>query len=326
MIANLKRMLALWIATGIAAAILARPAWPLPPAQDEDALFEELAQRSYPPHYDLRSFYNPWGEDLIVHNPLPENFGTWVVAAARVYASQKIRFDGYLGSEDDGRHYLTAADGLDNAYYGDPATHSYRVVENGEVDDLTERTMICLDLPVHAITLAGYPLREAMVADWQNRKYEYTLGGAFPENAPETEFFFRRVRNIRTFFRDHQKWVELEITKDQFRDPAFRPAEPFMPGDLVIFGHYGDPEDTGGVWHPKHSGIVATVDDRGLPVKVYNMRVSKNLLDYYDGTIDQTRTIDGKEVFFERFSDRYSLIGFGRIIHPYTPALESLEP
>jgi hypothetical protein len=290
------------------------------------ALYNDLSARSFPSRYERVSLFNPWGEDLVVHATLPENFGDWVVAAAQVYADQGIRFDGYMGSDDDGKHYGTASDGLDNAFYGDAQNVGYREVANGEIDDLTERTWICLDLPVHALTLAGYPLRAAMTRDYHDATYTYTLGGAFSENRPVTQFFFRRVRNLRTFLERHQRYVELRITKQEYRDPDFRPESSFAPGDLVFFGHYGDPEDTGGIWHPKHSGIVGTVDARGLPDLVYNMRVSKSLVDHYDGDINQTRVIEGKDVYFERFSDRYSLIGFGRIVNAYKPRFEALLP
>jgi len=284
-------------------------------------LAADLAQRSHPPRYYRVSLFNPWGEDLIVHRELPENFGAWVAAAAQVYADQRIRFDGYMGSNDDGRHYRAASDGIDTAYIGDSVGARYVESKDGVVDDVGERVWICLDLPVHALTLAGYPIREAMVDDFHLASQFYTIEGTFSENVPTVQAYFRRVRNMRTFFQRQQKYVELRVLTEDYRNPEFRPAEPFAPGDVVLFGHYGDPEGTGGIWHPKHSGIVGTVDERGLPVVVYNMRVSKGLVDEYDGKINQTRTIEGQEIYFERFSDRYSLIGFGRIVHPYHPAL-----
>lgn len=293
--------------------------------EEKTSLYDNLAHRSHPPRYDRVSVFNPWGEDLLVHRELPEDFGQWVVAAAQVYAGQKIHFDGYMGSTDDGKHYATAADGEDGAWWGDSVHARYYKVTDGRADDAGERVWICLDLPVHAFTLAGYPLREAIAEDFSSATEVYTIGGTFPENVPTTQAFFRRVRNLRTFFERKQKYVELRVRKEQYRDPGFRPAEPFAPGDLVFLGHYGDPEGTGGNWHPKHSGIVGTVDARGLPVMVYNMRVSKSLVDEYDGKIDQTRTIEGKEVRFERFADRYSLIGFGRIIRPYLPSTHVAE-
>lgn len=279
----------------------------------------DLAQRSHPPRYERVSVFNPWGEDLIVHRELPENFGAWVVAAAQVYADQKIRFDGYMGSTDDGSHYKAAADGIDAAWMGDSVGAQYVQSSDGVVDDAGERVWICLDLPVHALTLAGYPMREAMADDFNLATDTYTIGGTFSENVPTTQAYFRRVRNMKTFFQRQQKYVELRVHKEEYRNPEYRPTEPFAPGDVVLFGHYGDPEGTGGLWHPKHSGIVGTVDDRGLPVVVYNMRVSQGLVDEYDGKINQTRIIEGNEVHFERFADRYTLIGFGRIVHPYHP-------
>jgi uncharacterized protein YijF (DUF1287 family) len=286
---------------------------------DSASLFEDLKERSHPPRYNLVSFFNPWGEKVMVHEDLPDNFGRWIVAAARTYAAQGIRFDGYMGSDDDGRHYASAADGKDVAFVGDRPSRSYLEKTNGVPDDMNERVWICLDLPIHSVTLAGYPLREAMFEDFHLVPGVYTLGGGFPENTPDTLHFFRRVRNLRTFFKRKQQYVELRVTKEQYRDASFRPETPFQSGDVVFFGHYGDPEGTGGRWHPKHSGIVAKVDERGLPVTVYNMRVSRDLIDFYDGEINQTRSIEGKDVLFERFSDRYSLIGFGRIINPFQP-------
>lgn len=291
---------------------------------DREALVEEYSARSFPVDLALQSRTNPWGERLPRLRELPDSFALRVVAAAEAYARQGIRFDGYLGSTDDGRHYLSAADGEDLAYFGDKARETYREERNGLVDDLSERTWICLDLPIHSLSLAGFPIREAILDDWAQHWDTYTFGGTFPQNEPTTHWFFRRIRNLRLYFEHKQKFSDQRITIEQVRDPAFRPDESFRPGDVVFFGHYGDADGEKGWWDPRHSGIVATVDRRGMPELVYNMRVSKDLKDYYDGTIHQTRIVDGKEVYFERFSDRYSLIGFGRIVNPYQPA--EIEP
>lgn len=287
---------------------------------DDDALAEEMQQRSHPPRYELKSFFNPWAEELLEHDEIPSEFGQWIVAAARAYSKQGIRFDGYIGSDDDGQHYDAAADGEDIAYVGLKELGGYREEKDGVVDGLNERVWICLDLPVHAVTLAGFPLRQAMYDDFHVDAERYTMQGNFPENVPEVQYFFRRVRNLRIYFERQQKYAEVRITKEQYHDPQFRPEQPMRPGDILFMGHYGDPEGTGGIWHAKHSGIVSRVDDRGLPVTLYNMRVSKNLLDYFDGEMNQTRTINGEEVTFKRFSDRYSLIGFGRIVNAHVPA------
>ena len=49
------------------------------------------------------------------------------------------------------------------------------------------------------------------------------------------------------------------------------------------------------------------------------MRVSHKLMDEIDGLITQTRVINEQEVYFERFIDRYSLLGHGRIINAFDP-------
>ncbi len=272
-----------------------------------------MAARSFPSDLALVSPANPWGERLAFPNPLPSDFADRVVLAAQVYAAQAIRFDGYFGSSDDGKHYPAAADGLDAAYYGRAETSDYGVRRDGVADDLTERVWICIDLLVHAYTLAGFPLREAMLQDYAENEGLYTLDGGFPENRPTSHHFFRRVRNVVLYLQRHHVYSEQRITKEQYRDPAFRPAQTFQPGDMIFFGHYGDENGQKGWWRPQHTGIVATVDDRGLPIQIYNLRVSQDMLDEYDGEINQTRPIGGKDVFFKRFSDRYPIIGYARL-------------
>lgn len=281
-----------------------------------DAVREELVaefqSRSYPPDLERVSMVNPWGEAVEILEEQPADFALRVVAAAEMYAEQGIRFDGYIGSDGDGSHYTCAADGEDGAYYAVPSEGRFVRVRDGLADDPGERVWVCADLVLHALTMAGFPIRQALWKDHERATYTYTLGGAFMENGPETLHFFRRIRNLQLYFERNQFYSEQRITKAQYRNPAFVPEEAFRPGDVVFFGHYGD-RDGLGPWHAKHAGIVATVDGRGLPVRIYNMRVSEGLVDRYDGELDQTRTIAGERVHFERFSDRYSLIGFGRV-------------
>ena len=280
----------------------------------DEQLESDFLARSHPPDLSLVSLLNPWGERIESLEVLPDDFGQRVVSAAEMYARQGIRFDGYFGSDDDGRHYHAAADGEDGAYYGNAETGTYRKVADGHPDDLKERVWICLDVFVHSYTLAGFPLRAALVADYERRKDTYTIGGTFPENDPKSMWFFRRIRNVQNYFRHHQHYSEQRITTAQYRDPQFRPLEAFQIGDLAFFGHYGDLDGEKGWWRPQHTAIVASVDERGLPVRLVNMRVSQGLIDEYDGKINQTRPIGDKQVYFERFSDRYSLIGFGRVV------------
>jgi len=311
MFALLRNRVAFGLSLFALAAIRAFPA-------DPDPLYADLAARSYPVDLPSVSFFNPWGERLEALDSIPEDFGLRVATAARVYSDQKVRFDGYVGSEDDGLHYQAAADGKDGAYYGDENRKTYRLARDKKVDDLRERVWVCPDYPIHALTLAGFPLRQAIVADWLTASDEYTAYGRFASNRPTDHWFFRRILNVQRYFRRQQFYSEDRVTQKQYRDPNYRPPAPFAVGDVVFMGHYGD-DDRLGPWVPKHSGICAGVDDRGLPVKIYNMRVSVKMIDEYDGVIDHTRTIGGKHVFFKRFSDRYSLVGHGRVIQPFTP-------
>lgn len=291
-------------------------------------LYLELAAASYPSDPTASCLYNPWGERLTVLNEIHEDFGTRVVTAAQVYADQKIRFDGYLGSDDDGSYYWTAADGEDGAWYGDEPNKTYKMIKNKIVDDLTERVWVCMDYPVHVLSLAGFPLREAIADDYVANTSEYLNYGRFRQNRPVDHRFYRRLENLQRFLRNQQYYSEDRITREQYRDKDFVPVNAFQPGDIVLFGHYGD-VDKRGIWSPKHSGIVATIDERGLPVKIFNMRVSQKMYDEYDGIINHTRTIAEKKVFFKRFSDRYTLSGHGRIVNAYVPPeifVDSTEP
>ncbi|OPZ14615.1 MAG: hypothetical protein BWZ10_01878 [candidate division BRC1 bacterium ADurb.BinA364] len=290
---------------------------------EKSQIYQWLYDFSYPGDPAKVSLTNPWGENLPqIVGYLPDDMGLRISIAAEVYANQKVRFDGYFGSDDDGMHYAAAADGLDNAYYGDQDSKTYRLVRNKKIDDLTERVWVCPDMPVHAVSLAGFPLREAMIQDWERAPNEYMANGYFPQNRPVSHWYFRRVLNLRRYLTRAQAYWNDEITIEQYEDPAFRPQNPFEVGDIVLFGHYGD-EDNLSHWSPKHSGIVGSVDKRGLPVKIWNMRVSHKLDDTYTGVIDQTRPIGDKKKYFRRFCDRYSLSGHGRIVNAYVPSPES---
>lgn len=290
----------------------------------QDPVYAELAARSFPSDPTASSLLNPWGERLVALETIPADFGLRVATAAAVYNDQGIRFDGYVGSDDDGTHYYTAADGEDGAWYGDPTKKTYTARKNGVPDDLSERVWVCLDYPVHALSLAGFPIREAMTADWHEATAEYTYHGRFRSNRPVDVRFFRRVVNLQRYFQRQQWYGEVRVTTEELRSPQFRLPVPFDVGDVVFMGHYGD-ADKQGPWVPKHSGIVKTVDERGLPDELYNMRVSKKMVDRFDGVINHTREIEGVQVLFKRFSDRYSLVGHGRVVRPFLPVTELAE-
>lgn len=286
-----------------------RPDWPL--------LYRQLYCYSYPASPPLQSILNPWGEQVPIFRGPIEQLPRRILAACEVYRYQNVHFDGYLGSEDDGRHLFAAADGKNIAWFGDNITKTYRMVPQSLTDTLDERCWICVDLPIFVLNLAGFPIRQAMIAHFLEAPEIYTENGRFPDNVPIDVFFFRRVENLRRYFRYKQFYSQDCVTIEQYFDKDYRPPEPFRPGDVIFMGHYKSKDDKGPFEAAKHSGIVETVDERGMPVRIYNMRTSNRLTDRYDGIIEQTRIIKGRPVYFRRFCDRYSIIGHGRIVRPF---------
>ena len=281
---------------------------------------DELSRRSHPPRYERVSLLNPWGEDLFVRQEITDGFGAQVLAAARVYAAQGIGYDGWLGSDRDGVHYRAAVDGKDVAYIADASVLGFREERDGVVDDPGERSWVCLDLALHAISLAGFPLRDAIVDDHAGAKEAYRGAGGVVIDRPGTSFFFRRVGNLHTYFKRRQHYVALRTTPAQIDDPDYRPVEPVRPGDLLFLGHHGDPPEKGGPWVPQHVAIAASVDARGLPVDVYNIRPSGGFRETYTGEIRQMRYLEGQGKHFARYCDRYSLVALGRVVHAHRPA------
>ncbi len=289
------------------------------PNPEWDLLTRQLYCYSYPSSPPLQSMLNPWGEQAPIYEGPIRDLPRRILAAAEVYRYQGVHFDGYLGSEDDGQHLFLAADGRNIAVWGDNERKTYRTVIQSLPDTLDERCWICVDLPIFALNLAGFPIRQAMMAHFLENPSLYTDNGAFPQNVPLDPLFFRRVENLRKYLRAKQMFSEDRITTGQFFDPTYRPPVPFRPGDIVLMGHYKDFDGKGPFDVAKHSGIVESVDSRGMPVRLYNMRTSNSLLDRYDAIIAQWRVNRGHRVYFHRFSDRYPIIGHGRIIHRFEP-------
>jgi len=284
-----------------------------------DLLTRQLYCCSYPSSPPLQSVLNPWGEQASVFRGPVGELPRRLLAACEVYRYQSVHFDGYLGSEDDGQHLFAAADGQNIAWFGDNEEKTYRTEVQSLPDTLEERCWICVDYPIFILNLAGFPIRQAMMAHFLEAPDLYTSNGGFAENVPLDPLFFRRVENLRTYLRHKQFYSEDCVTTGQFFDPEYRPPKPFQPGDLVLMGHYKDYDNKGPFEVVKHSGIVESVDERGMPVRLYNMRTSNNLIDRYDAVIDQTRINKGHEVYFHRFSDRYPIVCHGRIVHPFDP-------
>jgi hypothetical protein len=289
---------------------------------DWSPLLKELYYVSYPSSKSLRSIENPWGERSGAYPGPMDDMSTRLLAAAEVYRYQGVHFDGYLGSEDDGQHLYTAADGKAVAWFGDNEAKTYRAEYQSMPDTLDERCWICVDLPVFSMNLAGFPIRHAMVGHFMEDTDLYLEEGRFPHNYPGDNWFFRRVDNVRLYFRRKQWYSHDTITVAQYFDRSYRPPAPFQPGDIIFMGHYGDRDAKGPFGAAKHSGIVATVDERGMPVTLYNMRTSNQLIDKYTTFIDQWREIKGEKAYFRRFCDRYSIVGHGRIVNRYEPPAE----
>jgi len=283
-----------------------------------DLLTRQLYCYSYPSSPPLQSILNPWGEQAPIFTGPIGDLPRRILAACDVYRYQEVHFDGYLGSEDDGQHLFVAADGKNIAWFGDNEAKTYRTALQSLTDTLDERCWICVDLPIFALNLAGFPIRQAMMAHFLEAPDMYTKGG-FAENVPLDALFFRRVENLRTYLRHKQFYSEDRITTGQFLDPDYRPPKPFRPGDIVLMGHYKDFDGKGPLDVVKHSGIVESVDERGMPVQIYNMRTTGGLIDRYDGLITQWRINRGHKVYFHRFCDRYPIICHGRIVNPFEP-------
>ena len=300
------------------------------PKADWPLLHRQLYCYSYPAKPSLQSILNPWGEQAPMFTARIEDFPGRLLATCEVYRYQGVRFDGYLGSEDDGQHLFAAADGLNVAWFGDNEARTYRRVLQSVTDALDERCWICVDLPVFALNLAGFPIRQALIAHFLESPELYTASGWSPENVPLDALFFRRVENVRLYFRHKQFYSDDHITTAQFLDPDYRPRQPFRPGDIIFMGHYKGDDPRGPFGAAKHSGVVESVDERGMPLHLYNMRTSNRLLDRYDEVIDQTRVIKGRLVYFRHFYDRYSIIGHARIVQPFElpdamPTLETVR-
>lgn len=286
------------------------------PQADWDRLHRQLYCYSYPASPTLQGVLNPWGEQAPAFDGAMSDLPERILAACEVYRYQNVHFDGYLESTDDGEHLYLAADGLNVAVFGDNVNKRYRRVLQTMNDTLDERCWICVDLPIFALNLAGFPIRQAMVAHFLEDPELYTENWAFPDNVPTDQFFFRRVENLKKYMKAKQFYSEDTIDHARYYDPNYEPADAFRPGDVIFMGHYKAYDAKKPFEAAKHSGIVATVNSRGMPVHLYNMRTSNHLIDAYDGLVTQTRMIKGLPTYFHRFCDRYSIIGHGRIVRP----------
>lgn len=103
---------------------------------------------------------------------------------------------------------------------------------------------VCSDVVWRAFKNAGYCLKDMVDLDIQNR-LEY-----YPRvDKPDPNIDFRRVKNLRVFFKEHALSLTTDITQ----------ISQWQPGDIVIFG-----ED-------KHIGIVSDKRNKsGHPYIIHN--------------------------------------------------------
>lgn len=103
---------------------------------------------------------------------------------------------------------------------------------------------VCSDVVWRAFKNAGYCLKDMVDLDIQNRLEEYPR-----VEKPDSNIDFRRVKNLRVFFKEHALSLTTDITQ----------ISQWQPGDIVIF------EDD------KHIGIVSDKRNKsGHPYIIHN--------------------------------------------------------
>ncbi len=103
---------------------------------------------------------------------------------------------------------------------------------------------VCTDVVWRAFKNAGYSLRDMVDRDISNRPDAYTN-----VEKPDSNIDFRRVKNLRVFFKEYAIPLTIDINK----------TEEWQPGDIVIFGA------------DKHIGIVSDKrNKKGQPFIIHN--------------------------------------------------------
>ncbi len=103
---------------------------------------------------------------------------------------------------------------------------------------------VCADVIWRAFKNAGYSLRDMVDADIAARKIAYSN-----VVQPDTNIDFRRVKNLRVFFKEYAVELTTDITE----------IAEWQPGDIVIFNNN------------KHIGIVSDKRNKaGMPYIIHN--------------------------------------------------------
>jgi hypothetical protein len=265
---------------------------------------------------------NPWGEQMVYKDSEPDQWSSRLLLACEMYHRQQIRFDGYIGSTGDGVRYMAAIDRMDGTWIPDLQKGEWEIFHNGIVDDLTERLWMSADFPVHALSLAGFPIRWAMKAHLQELQGEGTTGRYPKASDPDNMSLYRQVGNLQYYFEKKQFYSRDLIGRERVLDRNYRPPNPFEPGDLLFLGVY-DGQNNAGFDRVRHCAIVVTLDQRGLPDEIYNMRVPRLMHERLCSQINLVREIEGQQVRFQHFYDRYAIIGHGRVTNWFTAPAEA---
>jgi hypothetical protein len=245
-----------------------------------------------------------------------------LLLACEAYYRQQIRFDGYLGSTGDGMRYMSAIDRVDGTWIPDQQKGEWQNFPNGIVDDLTERLWMSADFPVHALSLAGFPIRWAMKAHLEELQAAGSTGGYPKASDPSNMSLYRQIGNLQYYFEKKQFYSRDLIGRERLLDRNYRPTNPFEPGDLAFLGVY-DGKNEAAFDRVRHCAIVVTVDQRGLPDEIYDMRVPRLMHERFGSQINLVREIEGQQVRFQNFLDRYTIIGHGRITNWFTAPAEA---
>ena len=130
----------------------------------------------------------------------------------------------------------------------------------------TDGCGVCTDLVAAACRVAGYDLRGLVDADVRARPDAYADG-----DAPDSNIDYRRVRNLRAYFRH----AATELTTD------VAAIDQWQPGDIVLFDD--------------HIGIISDRrNERGVPYLIHHanpfqLRYEEDVLESYGDVTDHVR-------------------------------------
>jgi len=80
--------------------------------------------------------------------------------------------------------------------------------------------VVCIDVPVRAYVNAGVPITEILKDSTKKHPEWFQIS---PQNRPDNEFFYRRVRNYYPLFKNH---------------PDLEASDKPQPGDWAFFGNF----------------------------------------------------------------------------------------